>query len=158
MTYECEVCKRMFENNAQYRGHVSGHVRRGELQKRVYKHVVKCESCDETFVDKRVLIGHVNKIHKPFDELPNDRTRKLRLILELGHKCQVCSLDSWMKEPIPIEIDHIDGNPENNLRENLRLICPNCHAQTETYKGKNMGRVQNSKRALTLKRYYGKYR
>ena len=39
----------------------------------------------------------------------------------------------------PLELDHTDGNPLNNQLDNLRLICPNCHAQTETYKGKNMG-------------------
>lgn len=44
---------------------------------------------------------------------------------------------------IPLEIDHIDGNSENNSEENLRLICPNCHSLTATYKGANRGKGRN---------------
>ena len=50
------------------------------------------------------------------------------------HQCTICNHETWNDLPIPLELDHIDGNAENNVRENLRLICPNCHAQTETYK------------------------
>jgi predicted HNH restriction endonuclease len=63
-----------------------------------------------------------------------------------------------MGQPIPLEIDHIDGNPENSARENFRLVCPNCHAQTPTYRGRNIGKVENSKRKQVLKKHYGKYR
>lgn len=44
---------------------------------------------------------------------------------------------------IPLEIDHIDGNSDNNLEENLRLICPNCHSLTSTYRGANRGNGRN---------------
>lgn len=44
---------------------------------------------------------------------------------------------------LPLEIDHIDGNSENNSEENLRLICPNCHSLTETYRGANRGNGRN---------------
>lgn len=47
---------------------------------------------------------------------------------------------------IPLELDHIDGDHENNVEGNLRLICPNCHAQTPTYKNKNKGRGRESRR------------
>lgn len=56
-----------------------------------------------------------------------------------GHRCEVCGITEWMGRPAPLELDHCDGNPLNNHLDNVRLICPNCHAQTETYKGKNMG-------------------
>jgi len=56
-----------------------------------------------------------------------------------GHCCEVCGITEWMNKPAPLELDHKDGNPNNNALENVRLICPNCHAQTATYKGKNMG-------------------
>jgi len=64
-----------------------------------------------------------------------------------GHRCEVCGITEWMGRPAPLELDHTDGNPFNNQLDNLRLICPNCHAQTETYKGKNMGSGRYSRRA-----------
>jgi hypothetical protein len=63
-----------------------------------------------------------------------------RLKRERGweHQCSICKLTEWNDKPIPLEIDHIDGCHTNNTYTNLRPICPNCHAQTDTYKGKNM--------------------
>jgi hypothetical protein len=57
-----------------------------------------------------------------------------------GRRCEVCGIREWMGKPAPIELDHKDGNPTNNDLTNLRLICPNCHAQTDFYKGRNIGR------------------
>jgi transposase len=54
------------------------------------------------------------------------------------HKCSVCQLTEWNAKPIPLEIDHINGVHSDNRIENIRAICPNCHAQTDNYKGKNM--------------------
>jgi 5-methylcytosine-specific restriction endonuclease McrA len=51
--------------------------------------------------------------------------------------CGNCGLSEWMGKPIPLELDHIDGDRENNSLDNLQLICPNCHALTQTYRGKN---------------------
>ena len=64
---------------------------------------------------------------------------KLRLIAEglKKHKCECCGITEWNGQPTPIELDHIDGNRYNNTIENLRILCPNCHAQTPTYRGKN---------------------
>jgi Zn finger protein HypA/HybF involved in hydrogenase expression len=52
-------------------------------------------------------------------------------------KCVSCKLTEWLNEPIPLELDHIDGDNSNNELSNLRLLCPNCHAKTSTYRGKN---------------------
>jgi hypothetical protein len=52
--------------------------------------------------------------------------------------CATCSCSHWLGHPIPLELDHIDGDRENNCIENLRLLCPNCHALTPTYRAKNM--------------------
>ena len=76
--------------------------------------------------------------YKPFEDIQIMRTRKLYLIRERGHQCEMCFNKTWLNKRIPIEIDHIDGNRNNNSLENLRLICPNCHAFTDTYKGKNI--------------------
>lgn len=65
---------------------------------------------------------------------------KDRLIKEgyLRRVCNSCSLTEWLQGLIPLELDHIDGNHSNNELSNLRLLCPNCHALTPTYRGKNM--------------------
>lgn len=52
------------------------------------------------------------------------------------YKCNICNLTQWNNKYISLDLDHIDGNRNNNLLNNLRLLCPNCHSQTETYKGK----------------------
>ncbi len=67
-----------------------------------------------------------------------------RLITEgiFEHRCVSCGLDKWLDNKIPLEIDHINGDRRDNRLENLRLLCPNCHALTSTYRGKNK-RVSN---------------
>jgi hypothetical protein len=69
---------------------------------------------------------------------------KQRLIKEgvFQAVCSSCNLTHWKEFDIPLELDHIDGNHENNNLSNLRLLCPNCHALTDTYRGKN---IKNSK-------------
>lgn len=60
------------------------------------------------------------------------------ILKEQNEKCNLCELSPvWNHKPLKFHLDHIDGNNGNNKRENLRLICPNCHSQTETYCGKN---------------------
>ena len=58
----------------------------------------------------------------------------------IPYKCQNCGCDGhWQEGIISLEIDHIDGDNRNNELSNLRYLCPNCHALTDTYRGKNIG-------------------
>ena len=52
--------------------------------------------------------------------------------------CSSCGKSSWLGRQIPLELDHRDGNNRNNELSNLRLLCPNCHALTPTYRGRNI--------------------
>lgn len=53
------------------------------------------------------------------------------------NRCEECGIDSWMGQPITLVLDHINGINNDNRRENLRILCPNCHALTETWCGRN---------------------
>lgn len=56
------------------------------------------------------------------------------------HKCESCGLEEWKGKPIPLEVHHIDGDELNSDLSNLQILCPNCHALTDNYKGKNINR------------------
>ena len=73
---------------------------------------------------------------KPFELLGPD-TRRRRVLAEQDGNCNRCGISSWLGEPLTLELEHKDGNTENNLRDNLECICPNCHSLTATWRGRN---------------------
>ena len=69
--------------------------------------------------------------------------RKILIRLN-GHACSRCNRTEWMGQPIPLELDHKDGNSKNNMPVNLRLLCATCHAQMPTSRGQNRGKGRTS--------------
>lgn len=69
----------------------------------------------------------------------NTFSLKRRLLKEglKERKCECCEGVEWNEAPMPLELHHEDGDRQNNKLENLTLLCPNCHAQTGNYRGKN---------------------
>jgi hypothetical protein len=66
-------------------------------------------------------------------------SRLLQVILREGYRercCEGCGLSEWRERPIPLEVDHINGQNHDHRLENLRLLCPNCHALTPTWRGR----------------------
>jgi hypothetical protein len=60
-----------------------------------------------------------------------------------GHKCENCGFTEWLENPVPLEVHHVDGDELNSELDNLLLLCPNCHALTENYRGRNINRDRN---------------
>jgi Zn finger protein HypA/HybF involved in hydrogenase expression len=114
---------------------------------RVFKKFQKLYNIDTShFTGQGHMKGKKNTfLAKPLSEIlvknceySSNKLRK-RLISEglKEHKCECCGLSEWLGEPIPLELDHIDGDHYNNTIQNLKILCPNCHAKTPTYRGKN---------------------
>ncbi|MEU6606890.1 HNH endonuclease signature motif containing protein [Streptomyces shenzhenensis] len=70
-------------------------------------------------------------------------SRLKRAMLEQGleERCSMCGIAPlWLGEPLPLEVDHVDGDWRNNEIQNLRLLCPNCHSTTDNYRGRGARR------------------
>ena len=85
---------------------------------------------------KKFFSGLLKKIDRP--------TARKYLAEENGYKCEICGVDSWQGKPITLHVDHVNGDPSNDHYTNLRLLCPNCHSQTEFLGAANKGRGRGS--------------
>jgi len=90
----------------------------------------------------------------PIEELlasPNrNRNHIKRRLIKAGLKeerCEACGLTEWLGKPISLELHHVNGDGKDNRLENLQVLCGNCHAQTNTWGGKNR-RLTNDEAAL----------
>lgn len=65
---------------------------------------------------------------------------KNRLIKEQikEYRCECCKLTKWNNQPIPLQLHHINGNRDDSRLENLQILCPNCHSQTDNWTGKKL--------------------
>jgi predicted nucleic acid-binding Zn ribbon protein len=75
-------------------------------------------------------------------------TLRKHLIVIRGHQCEECHLTEWNEKPIPLTLEHSDGDATNNDPINLRILCWNCHAQTATFGARNIG---NGRKARGLR-------
>ncbi|MFH8784861.1 HNH endonuclease signature motif containing protein [Streptomyces roseoverticillatus] len=76
------------------------------------------------------------------------RLRGALLAFGVTDRCVLCGIEAtWQGYPLPLEVDHIDGDWRNNRIENLRLLCPNCHSTTDTYRGRGKARHAVARRA-----------
>ncbi len=96
------------------------------------------------FLGQAILRGKTHNYGtRPLDQilvhkkLENTWRLKNRLVSEGAKeaRCERCGSTEWLGELIPLELHHKDGDRTNNSLENIELLCPNCHAQTDNYRG-----------------------
>jgi 5-methylcytosine-specific restriction endonuclease McrA len=74
---------------------------------------------------------------------PRDRAHLKKRLLKaelLANRCGQCGLTDWLDKPLSLELHHINGDGQDNRLENLALLCPNCHSQTDSWGGRNSRR------------------
>lgn len=142
---QCPICGKDFDNiysMSAHKGHCSGKSSTVHFEtKRNWSRGLSRDT------DERVRKSGDQRAIPLADILdgkhPNFQTHKLkqRLLKEnlIENRCGICNITDWMGRPIVCELDHINGNKHDHRLENLRMLCPNCHSQTETYCGKNKG-------------------
>jgi hypothetical protein len=86
-------------------------------------------------IDTSHFLGQAHNLGKKIIYAPTtNKVIKSRLVEARGHTCEECNLSIWLGIPITLELEHIDGNNSNNDYSNLKLLCPNCHSQTPTWR------------------------
>jgi hypothetical protein len=134
--YVCLAC----ENEIPFKGYT-------------YNHKFCSNACQGQYKSKTVL----EKNKTLFEEGKLSSRPAIRSVIRETRQyiCEGgCGTSDWMGKPITLQVDHINGNPYDNSPTNLRLLCPNCHSQTDTFTSKNKGNGRWSKE--NLKRYYTK--
>ena len=103
----------------------------------------KCQSSYQRSLKINEWLEGENFTRKGGTSIPS--WMRSHLLEEAGNQCEQCGWGEINPSTgkVPLEIDHIDGDAYNNLRENLRVLCPNCHSLTVTYK--NTGNRNSSR-------------
>lgn len=106
-------------------------------QKAITTHIKTKVPMEDIFSNKYIYYSSSNLLKR----LVNEGYKK--------YECEECGISEWLGKPLSLQLEHIDGNHLNNSFENLKILCPNCHSQTNTFAGRNVNH-SNSKRRQRL--------
>lgn len=99
------------------------------VKKRTYEKILKKNSF------KSIPIEDILIENSTYTSSVNLKKRLLKLGL-LKNECSICKIKTWQNKSLVLQLDHINGKNNDNRIKNLRLLCPNCHSQTDNYAGK----------------------
>ena len=163
-TFKCKECPKTFSTFRSLNGHMRMHINFQQKKRMKCVHYAVCKTCN---VDFSYEIGKSNGLycslpcfHESIRVKTNDKIKSgdlnginistiKKYILETrGPFCEAlgCTVGNvWNGLPIVLQLDHVDGNSDNNVLSNLRLLCPNCHTQTHTwgYRSSKSSKRQN---------------
>jgi hypothetical protein len=138
-------------------------------QGEVIKKGKKCINCGDTFFSTDPKTKYCTlqcnadyRKQKKYEDYLNNQEKycginsmkflKQHILKEQNNCCAICGMENvWNEKPIVFVLDHINGDASNNMRNNLRLVCPNCDSQLDTYKSKN-------KNSARKERYFLRYK
>jgi hypothetical protein len=81
----------------------------------------------------------------PYEQVPLSLRRE-KIYREQDGNCNRCGLAEWLGQRITLELEHKNGNHYDDSRENVELLCPNCHSLTDTWRGRNKSKGKSGKR------------
>lgn len=171
--HNCDKCDKSFDSHRKLNAHKSVHREGGRysVSRKKRTELYNCKNCGKEFGYKKSSSNQFCCITCSSDFQKKLTFNKIeagedvgigsirRYLLEkCGHSCQECGIpDNWNNKSLSLHLDHIDGDSDNNNLNNLRILCPNCHSQTETYgaKGRGSRYKKVAKRNVYLRQYKG---
>ena len=110
------------------------------------------KKCEGEYKSKKAYEDYLLNPEKHCTALYSPVNFKKFILAEQNNKCAKCGIEPiWMNIILIFVLDHIDGNASNNRRENMRMICPNCDSQLDTYKSKNKNSARKERYLLMKK-------
>lgn len=153
--HKCEICDKEFDSHRKLNGHKSVHRKGGRYSKsRRTKEATPCPNCETLTYNSKycsTLCQHEYEWKERFQQIQDGNVlpeyHMKRYIIETrGEKCESCGIGAeWNNKPLTLQMDHIDGNSDNNALDNLQILCPNCHTQTHTWCGRNKKNTKRNK-------------
>lgn len=151
----CDICGKEFNSYRGLNGHKGIHREGGRYTKSRRKNgPVECPNClqltdNPKYCDSKCQ--HEYEWKQRFARISNneilpEKHMKRYLLETRGECCESCGIGTtWNNKPLTLQMDHIDGNSDNNSLDNLMLLCPNCHTQTHTWCGRNKKNTRRNK-------------